>query len=84
MVKNDWPVAVLFDLEDTLVQTLWADQQHVIKFRRKTRKKLLELGIPDSVLEGIERATIMRNKAIEYIEENLSKTDAERVYRKMD
>jgi putative hydrolase of the HAD superfamily len=84
MVKNDWPTAVLFDLEDTLVQTMWADEQHVKKFRRKTRKKLLELGIPSSVLEGIERATIMRNKAIEYIEENLSKTDAEGIYQEME
>jgi HAD superfamily hydrolase (TIGR01549 family) len=77
-------VAVLFDLEDTLVQTPWADHQHVIEFRRKTREKLLELGIPTSVLEGIERATIMRNKAIEYIEKNLPKANAEQIYQEME
>lgn len=84
MAKNDRTEAVLFDLEDTLVQTPWADHQHVIEFRRKTKEKLLELGIPSSVLEGIERATLMRNKAIEYVEKNLTKADAERIYQGME
>ena len=77
-------VAVLFDLEDTLVQTPWADHQHVLEFRSKTRQKLIELGIPPSVLEGIERATIMRNKSIEYIEKNLTKAEAEKIYQEME
>jgi HAD superfamily hydrolase (TIGR01549 family) len=76
--------AILFDLEDTLIQTPWSDHQHVIEFRRKTREKLLELGIPTSVLEGIERATLMRNKATEYVEKNLEKTDAEKIYQEME
>jgi hypothetical protein len=69
--------AVLFDLEDTPVQTPWADHQHVLEFRRETRQKLIELGIPPNVLEGIERATIMRNKASEYVEKNFAKADAQ-------
>jgi HAD superfamily hydrolase (TIGR01549 family) len=77
-------VAVLFDLEDTLVRTPWADHQNIIEFRRKTKEKLIELGIPPSVLEGIERATIMRNKASEYIEKNITKENAEKVYREME
>jgi len=77
-------VAVLFDLEDTLVQTPWADHQHVIEFRRKTKEKLIELGIPPSVLEGIERATIMRNKASEYIEKNLTKANAKKIHQEME
>jgi len=77
-------VAVLFDLEDTLIQTPWADHQHVLEFRRKTREKLMELGIPPSVLEGIERATIMRNKSIGYIEKNLTKAEAEKIYQEME
>jgi HAD superfamily hydrolase (TIGR01549 family) len=76
--------AVLFDLEDTLVQTPWVDHQNVMEFRRKTKEKLIELGIPPSVLEGIERATIMRNKASEYIEKNLTKENAEKIYREME
>jgi len=70
-------VAVLFDLEDTLVQTPWADHQHVLEFRRETRQKLIGLGIPPNVLEGIERATLMRNKASEYVQQNFAKADAQ-------
>ncbi len=77
-------VAVLFDLEDTLVQTSWEDFQNVLKFRRETREKLLELGIPPDMLEGIERATIMRNIASEYVEENFSEAKAEKFHREME
>jgi len=84
MVNNHGTVAVLFDLEDTLVQTRWAEHQYIIEFRRKTKEKLIELGIPPSVLKGIERATIMRNKSIEYIEKNLAKADAEKIYQQME
>jgi HAD superfamily hydrolase (TIGR01549 family) len=77
-------VAVLFDLEDTLVQTPWANCQHVLEFRGKTREKLIEIGIPPSLLEGTERATIMRNKSIEYIEKNSTKTEAQKFYLEME
>jgi len=63
-------VIVLFDLEGTLVQTEWEEWNHVLLFRRETRKKLLELGIPSHVLEGEERSTILRNKALEYVKKN--------------
>jgi HAD superfamily hydrolase (TIGR01549 family) len=77
-------VAVLFDLEDTIVQTPWANRQHVLEFRRKTKEKLIEIGIPPSLLEGIERATIMRNKSIEYVEKNLTKTEAQKFHLEME
>jgi HAD superfamily hydrolase (TIGR01549 family) len=77
-------IAVLFDLEDTLIQTPWADPQHVLEFRRGTKQKLIEVGIPSKVLEGIERATLMRNKAAEYIEQNLTKQEARRIYQEME
>jgi len=84
MVKEKPTVAALFDLEDTLVQTPWEDRQHVLEFRRKTKEKLIELGIPPSLLEGVERATIMRNKSIEYIEKNMTKADAKKIYQEME
>jgi len=65
-------VIVLFDLEGTLVQTEWEEPNHVVLFRGETRKKLLELGIPRLVLEGTERSTIMRNKALDYVKKNFS------------
>lgn len=59
-------IAVLFDLEETLVETSWVS--HIAEFRAATRKKLIRLGIPESVLEGIKRSTVMRNKAAEYVQ----------------
>ena len=76
--------AVLFDLEDTLVQTPWSIHEHVLEFRQNTRKKLLALGVPAEILEGVERATIMRNKAEAYIEENFTKTETRRFQREME
>jgi len=84
MVKDNHVAAVLFDLEDTLVKTPWQNVKHVLRFRRQTKKKLIELGIPPSILEGIQRATIMRNKASEYITENFSHADTEEFNREME
>jgi HAD superfamily hydrolase (TIGR01549 family) len=69
--------AVLFDLEGTLVQTPWEDPQHVLEFRLQTRRKLIQLAISPSLLEGIEPSTLMRNKASEYVEKNFSKADVQ-------
>jgi len=77
-------VAVLFDLEDTLVQTPWSNHQHVHEFRAKTRQKLVRLGIPTTLLEGIKRATIMRNKASDYVEQQFSKAKTMRFNREME
>jgi putative hydrolase of the HAD superfamily len=77
-------IAVFFDLEDTIVQTPWVNDQNVLEFRHKTKEKLIELGIPPSVLEGIERTTMMRNRSIEHVEESLTKKEAERFYLKME
>ncbi|MGB8779932.1 MAG: HAD-IA family hydrolase [Candidatus Bathyarchaeia archaeon] len=74
-------VAVLFDLEDTLVKTPWSVRQHVLEFRRDTRRKLIDLGIPKTVLEGIKRATIMRNIASEYVQRHFGEERA-RIYRR--
>ena len=77
-------VAVLFDLEDTLVQTPWSSHQHVLEFRRSTREKLADLGVPAVVLEGIERSTMMRNKASEYVENHFGEPATERFGREME
>jgi phosphoglycolate phosphatase len=76
--------AVLFDLEDTLVQTPWSIHDHVLEFRRNTRNKLLALGVPAEILEGVERATIMRNKAQAYVGVNFNKTKTRRFQREME
>ena len=71
-------VAVLFDLEGTLIQTKGEDPSATFEFRRQTKRKLIDLGIPPSILEGIERSTIMRNRASQYVEENFSEADTEK------
>jgi len=76
--------AVLFDLEGTLVRTPWEDPQHVLEFRRQTKTKLTELGIPPSVLDGIERSTLMRNEALEYAEENFSEASKDKYHQEME
>jgi len=75
--------ATIFDLEGTLVQTPWEDPEHVLEFRLQTRRKLIELAIPPNILEGIERSTLMRNKASEYVKRNFSKTDAQKFRQEM-
>jgi HAD superfamily hydrolase (TIGR01549 family) len=77
-------VVVLFDLEDTLVQTPWSSHQHVVEFRRSTREKLIDVGVPSGVLEGIKRATMMRNKASEYVENHFGEPAVERFGREME
>jgi HAD superfamily hydrolase (TIGR01549 family) len=75
----------VFDLEDTLVETPpWSSRQSRLEFRRKTKQKLIDLGVPASVLAGIERATIMRNKASEYVEQKFRKTEAAKLKQEME
>lgn len=76
-------VAVLFDLEDTLVKTPWSIREHVLEFRQDTRAKLASLGVPSFVIEGVERSTVMRNNASAYVEQSFSKKEAERFRREM-
>ena len=56
----------------------------MLQFRRATRAKLVSLGVPPAVLEGVERATIMRNKASVFVEQGFSEKDGERFRREMD
>jgi HAD superfamily hydrolase (TIGR01549 family) len=76
-------LAVLLDSEGTLVQTPWEDQRHVQEFRQQTRKKLIELGIPASLLAGIEQSTLMRNTAADFVESDFGKTDARKFHLEM-
>lgn len=77
-------VAILFDLEGTLVQSIESDQEAIINFRAKTREKLIELGVPLNVLKGETRSILMRNKASEYVEKNFDYKEARRFHVEMD
>jgi phosphoglycolate phosphatase len=78
------PFVVLFDLEGTLVQSIESDQEAVLEYRAKVREKLVELGIPRSELEGITRATLMRKRAVEYVEERFGQREAELFHLELD
>jgi len=77
-------VIVLFDLEGTLVQSIETDQEAILEFRIKTREKLLALEIPSKELEDVTTSTLMRNKALEYVERNFNEKEAKRFRLEMD
>jgi len=77
-------VVVLFDLEGTLVQTIEDDEEAIHEFRTRTKKKLLELGIPRSKLEGSRTSAPMRNRAVEYVKQYFSEKEANRFHTEMD
>ena len=76
--------AVIFDLEDTLVETPWSQGDRIVEFRKSTRVKLIQLGIPRFLLEGIERSTIMRNKAAEYAQIHFTEKQGQQFHREID
>jgi len=77
-------VAVLFDLEGTLVRSVENDQKAVLDFRIKRREKLLELGIPSAELGNVVKSTLMRNRALEHVEKHFTKQEAGRFHLEMD
>ena len=77
-------VVILFDLEGTLVQSIENDEKAILEFRIETRKKLLESGIPVSVLKDVKASTLMFNEAIEYVAEHFSEREAKRFHLEMD
>jgi len=77
-------IAVLFDLEGTLVKSMENDKNSILEFRAKTRQKLVELGIPPRELIKTKTSTLMRNKAREYVDENFNRKGARSFHFKMD
>jgi HAD superfamily hydrolase (TIGR01549 family) len=76
--------AVLFDLEGTLVLSVENDEKAIVEFRIKTKEKLLELGIPLTELENVVKSTLMRNKALEYVEKHFTEQEARRFHLEMN
>jgi HAD superfamily hydrolase (TIGR01549 family) len=62
---------ILFDLEGTLVDTIYyVNQEELDEERLEVKKKLIELGIPEKELDGLVRQTLLRNRAFNWIEAN--------------
>jgi len=62
-----------------LVRSVEMNEEAILEFRQQTRNKLIELGIPAETLAGIETSTLMRNKASQYANENLSDSQRQRL-----
>jgi len=77
-------VSILFDLEGTLVRTVEMTEEIILDFRWQTRKKLIELGVPEETLAGVEGSALMRNKAIQYADANLCSSEKVRLVRELD
>lgn len=77
--------AVLFDLEGTLVETLYQRSQvDLAELRAATRKKIVNLGVPDEHLTGIVSGSLLRNIAFEWADIYLSPAEAGRIYTEID
>lgn len=61
-------IAVLFDLEGTLVDCF----AHYRDFISSSKKKLVELGLPAATLGDQKKSALMINNAFDYIEQNLN------------
>jgi HAD superfamily hydrolase (TIGR01549 family) len=69
--------AVLFDLEGTLVDSLHnLSKEELCKERLAVKEKLIELGVPKTILEGLVRHTLLRNRSFDWVESNCSHDSA--------
>ncbi len=59
--------AVLFDLEGTLVESAYQRSRELVsRLRRDTKERLIGLGVPITVLEGLVRSHALRNMAYDW------------------
>jgi HAD superfamily hydrolase (TIGR01549 family) len=77
-------VSIIFDLEGTLVRTVEMTEKIILDFRWQTRKKLIELGVPEETLAGVDSSALMRNKAIQYADANLSNSEKVRLVQELN
>ena len=77
--------AVLFDLEGTLVESAYQRSSELVsRLRRDTRERLIGLGVPEPVLEGLVRSHALRNEAYDWADENLDPEEASGIRARME
>jgi phosphoglycolate phosphatase len=77
--------AVLFDLEGTLVESAYQRSRELVyRLRRDTRERLIGLGVPESILEGLVRSHALRNEAYSWAEGNLDTEEATGIRDRME
>jgi HAD superfamily hydrolase (TIGR01549 family) len=50
-------------------------EEIIREFRTQTLRRLVELGIPDEILTGVETSTLMRNAASQYAEKHFTSSE---------
>ena len=69
--------AILFDLEGTLVETLYQwNPRAGNQFFNKIKKKLISLGVPGNILHGEIRSPQLRNRAFTWVENNMNQSES--------
>lgn len=69
-------MAVLFDLEGTLVETVYERSREAIdKGRREVKSEIIRLGVPEEALGSLIRSTLFRNRALDWAEKNMSQEE---------
>lgn len=77
--------AILFDLEGTLVETVYERSREALdQIRRETKKKLIDLGVPREALGDLVKSTLLRNRALEWVETNMSREESARFHVELD
>jgi phosphoglycolate phosphatase len=77
--------AVLFDLEGTLVESAYQRSRELVtRLRRKTKERLIGLGVPEPVLEGLVRSHALRNTAYSWADENLGPEETAEIRARME
>ncbi|GAG22438.1 unnamed protein product, partial [marine sediment metagenome] len=56
----------------------------LLQERERVREKLIHLGVPRDVLIGITRHTLMRNKAFDWVDTNMSQKESLQFYANLD
>ncbi|MFQ6054237.1 MAG: HAD family hydrolase [Candidatus Bathyarchaeia archaeon] len=75
----------MFDLEGTLVETVYErSSQSVDHLRRETKRKLIALGVSAEALGGLVRSTLLLNLAFEWVETNMSRSESARFHAELD
>jgi phosphoglycolate phosphatase len=77
--------AVLFDLEGTLVESAYQRSRELVaRLRRETRERLIGLGVPEPILDGLVRSHALRNNAYGWADENLDPEEASGIRTRME
>lgn len=78
--------AVLFDLEGTLIETVYerVGREVVDRERREVKKKIIGLGVPEEALGGLVRHTLLRNRAFDWVDANMSREASAKFHAELD